>query len=77
MMTPDDHVRQASMTTHTYLIEAKRSLDQVFHRGFAQQNPQLLGLLVIASAIDFHTARQESQVEDIVHVMNQMAPSED
>ena len=45
-------MHQGAMTTSVYLAEAISMIDEQLGEGFAEQHPILIGLLVLASAID-------------------------
>lgn len=45
-------MRQASMTSDEFLREAIKNIDARLGAGYAAKNPQLIGAMVMASAID-------------------------
>lgn len=51
-----DLMRQAPMTVVTYLNHIVDTLDDKFGKGYAKNNPLLVGMLVQSCAQDFHTA---------------------
>lgn len=52
----DSLLTQASDTSETYLRRAVRAIDAQFGEGFARSNPDLVGKMIIASAMDFAAA---------------------
>jgi precorrin isomerase len=53
--TTETLFRQASMTVHTYFHEAIEIIDKRFGENYAEAHPELIGALVHACALDFHT----------------------
>lgn len=56
MMSPETAMRQAHLTADEYMKACQDHIDRLFGKGYAQANPALLGAMVIASALDFHSA---------------------
>lgn len=51
----EEALRQAGETADQYMKQAIKSIDAVFHDGYAKSNPQLLASHMLAQAIDFGT----------------------
>jgi hypothetical protein len=49
----DTLMKQATMTSITYMNRIVDEVDLAFGEGYAKEHPDLVGMLVIASAIDF------------------------
>lgn len=56
MFNHTDAMRQAPMTVEVYFNNVVKMLDQEFGKGYALNNPQLIGMLVNACAQDYHSA---------------------
>ena len=55
---------QAVMTAKTYLIGAKREIDEVFGDGYAESHPQLVAAFLSACKADFGTAVTGAVTQD-------------
>lgn len=58
-MTPEEAMRQATMTAEHYMLVAKRAIERLFGPEILERSPELLGRLVAAfmqaAAADFDT----------------------
>lgn len=54
--SPEALMRQASMTAHEYLMEARQRIDREFGEGYAVAHPELVGSFMQAAALDFHAS---------------------
>jgi hypothetical protein len=50
-------MRQAGMTADEYLHAALRNLDEVCGKGRALDHPNIVGAMIIAAALDYHSAQ--------------------
>ena len=57
-------MRHAVVTAKTYLIGAKKEIDDVFGDGFAQANPSVVAAFLGACAADFGTAVSGAVAQD-------------
>jgi len=51
-------LNNATSTAKTYLIEAKETIDDIFGKGYAEKNPELIAAFMRTAATDFHTSIQ-------------------
>jgi len=58
-------MKQAPMTASFYFQKAIEDIDNVFGKGFAKANPQLIGDYMKTSALDFLSASITSGLQDI------------
>lgn len=49
-------MQQATDTTATYLMKAKREIDEVFGEGYAANNPALIAAFIASATADFNNA---------------------
>ena len=52
----DTLLQQSTMTAATYLIKAKREIDEVFGEGYAAKNPAIVSAFIAAASADMNTA---------------------
>jgi hypothetical protein len=52
-MTQDDLMRQACMTAHDYMLNARADIDKMFGAGHAAKHPELVAAYMNAAATDF------------------------
>jgi len=50
--SPNTLLRQASMTAHDYMLEAKNNIDSCFSPGYAKAHPNLVAGFMIAASLD-------------------------
>lgn len=74
-MEPEDYMRQAHMTAREYLIHAIESVDDLLGEGYAEKHPELLGQMVIASAIDYHTGIIQERMGEIQELLGDISLS--
>lgn len=55
MLTDEQLMHQAADTTEFYMTTARRRIDDLFGKGYAEKNPQLIGDFMKAAAIDLAT----------------------
>jgi len=53
--SPEESLRQASMTAHQYFHAAIKTIDEQFRAGFAQTDPELIGAFMRTAARDFNS----------------------
>jgi hypothetical protein len=58
-------MRQASMTAHDYMMNAKHDVDEIFGEGYAKQHPELVGAYMQAAAANFAATFQGDRLEEI------------
>lgn len=58
-------MQQASQTVDDYLMEAIVFIDKHLGDGYAAKHPELLGLCVVATAVDFHTTTMTNVLFEI------------
>lgn len=55
-LTPHDLIRQAVLTSHSYLSSAIRIIDEEFGDGYAKEHPELIAGFMNTAARDFDTS---------------------
>lgn len=56
---------QAPKTVSEYMTKAVDAIDSEFGKGFAKNNPALVGAFIQASTQDFHTAMMKVAAQDL------------
>lgn len=64
-------LRQAPMTTDTYMGCAVACIDRKFGKGYAAKHPELVGAFMTASAIDMGTAVIARAIQNELNVVAQ------
>jgi hypothetical protein len=64
-LSPEELVRQASMTADTYLGQAVVRIDDHFGEGYAKGHPELVGAFMRTAATDFATSVFAKAVGDV------------
>ncbi|GKS69962.1 hypothetical protein W03_19660 [Nitrosomonas sp. PY1] len=65
-LTPSDLMRQAVLTSHSYLSSAIRIIDEELGEGYAKAHPELIVGFMKTSAMDFHTAITHQKFDDLI-----------
>lgn len=52
----DTLLKQAPMTAHSYMLNARKDIDEMFGDGYAAKHPELMAAYMNAAAIDLHGA---------------------
>lgn len=55
-ITPENAMRQASLTAREYLRDGIAYIDEQLGEGYAENNPDLLAAFIRTAAQDYHTA---------------------
>jgi hypothetical protein len=71
-ITPDNAMRQASMTASQYMIEAIESIDRNFGKGYAKAHPELVGAFINACAKDFHSTAMAMVLKEIAEALGEL-----
>ena len=75
--TPYELMQQAADTSHLYMNRAVKDIDERFGEGFSEKNPILVGLMTVASAIDYHTTMSAAIMQDTHIVLTEITRSLD
>lgn len=65
-LTPADLMRQAVLTSHSYLSSAIRIIDEELGEGYAKTHPELIAGFMKTAATDFHTAVTHQKFERLI-----------
>jgi|HubBroStandDraft_6_1064221.scaffolds.fasta_scaffold1012246_1 hypothetical protein len=68
-LTPDGAMRQAWMTAHDYMLNAKSDIDEMFGPGYAAKHPELVGAYMQAAAADYAAWVQLDRLEAIASAL--------
>lgn len=55
MLKEEDLFRQAMMTAHDYMVNAKSEIDESFGDGYAAEHPELVAAYMQAAGYDLRT----------------------
>ncbi len=55
-ISPENLMKQASMTANEYFYRAIDTIDKQFGQGYAKSHPELIVGFMITAAKDFHTS---------------------
>lgn len=52
----DTLLKQAPMTAHSFMVNARNDIDEMFGDGYAAAHPELMAAYMNAAAVDLHGA---------------------
>jgi hypothetical protein len=64
--SPEELLKQASMTAHDYFVAAIRTIDEQFGSGYAKAHPELLATFMRTASSDFSASIIMAQMQDFV-----------
>lgn len=65
-------MRQAHITSSTYLSMAKSDIDSEFGHGYAMKHPELVVAFMNTAAMDFHSAMVRESAQDIAETIERI-----
>jgi hypothetical protein len=65
----DTLLRQASMTAHDYMMNAKSDIDEMFGAGYAAKHPELVAAYMQTAARDLHTSTIAKEIGGAIETL--------
>lgn len=76
-ISPDTALDQAGMTLKTYLFRAEKEIDNVFGKGFARENPELVAAAINMQARDYDSYSTSVAIYDAAEKVASIADAVD
>lgn len=73
LLTPTDLMRQAMLTTQSYLNSAVLFIDEKFGEGFAKAHPELITGFMKTAAMDFNTCFTRQGLDHLSNDLDRLA----
>jgi hypothetical protein len=73
MTDADTLMRQAHMTAHDYMLNARVDIDSIFGAGYAKAHPELVAAYMQTAVRDFHTTFTVHSQQTLVHAIDRIA----
>lgn len=66
-------MNQATMTTHTYLTQTIKYIDEELGEGYAKKHPELMGQMIIAASNDYSAGVMSLKMQELSEVVDNIA----
>jgi hypothetical protein len=67
--SPEELLRQGSMSAHEHFHAAIKSIDNKFGDGYSAKHPELIGAFINAAALNCHSSSSQQAIQDATDVI--------